>query len=282
MPSRQSRGPRSRPAPRAAVTGARLAARDAAVLEQASIPRGRRRRHASQGDPQDPGFFQGVILIRILIAEDEERISRFIEKGLRAAGYAPTVVADGVTAVDYASSGEFDLLLLDIGIPRLDGFAVLAALRHGQVQLPVIILTARSSSTDTVAALEGGADDYIVKPFHFEELVARIRARTRKGDTGDVLAGSVLRYGPLELNLLSRTVSVEGRLVELSTREFALVEMFLLHPGQVLSRQQLLSHVWGYDFDGTSNVVDVYVRQLRMKIGADRILTTRGAGYRLG
>ncbi len=204
-------------------------------------------------------------MIRILIAEDEERISRFIEKGLRAAGYAPTVVADGVTAVDYAASGEFDLLLLDIGLPRLDGFAVLAALRHGQVGIPVIFLTARGSSADTVAALEGGADDYIVKPFHFEELVARIRARTRKGDTGDPLAGSVMRYGPLELNLLTRTVSVDGRMVELSAREFALVEMFLLHPGQVLSRQQLLSHVWGYDFDGTSNVVDVYVRQLRMK-----------------
>ncbi|MFE4227963.1 response regulator transcription factor [Arthrobacter sp. NPDC056886] len=220
-------------------------------------------------------------MIRILIAEDEERISRFIEKGLRAAGYAPTVVADGVTAVDYASSGEFDLLLLDIGLPRLDGYAVLAALRRSQVGIPVIFLTARGSSTDTVAALEGGADDYIVKPFHFEELVARIRARIRKGDTGDVLAGSVMRYGPLELNLLTRTVSVDGRVVELSAREFALVEMFLLHPGQVLSRQQLLSHVWGYDFDGTSNVVDVYVRQLRMKLGADRILTTRGAGYRL-
>lgn len=223
-------------------------------------------------------------MIRILIAEDEERISRFIEKGLRAAGYAPTVVADGVMAVDYAASGEFDLLLLDIGLPRLDGFAVLAALRHGQVGIPVIFLTARGSSSDTVAALEGGADDYIVKPFHFEELVARIRARTRlrTNDTGDPLAGSIMRYGPLELNLLTRTVSVDGRMVELSAREFALVEMFLLHPGQVLSRQQLLSHVWGYDFDGTSNVVDVYVRQLRIKIGANHILTTRGAGYRLG
>ena len=220
-------------------------------------------------------------MTRILIAEDEERISRFIEKGLRAAGYVPTVVADGVTAVDYASSGEFDLLLLDIGLPRLDGYAVLATLRRGQVGIPVIFLTARGSSSDTVAALEGGADDYIVKPFHFEELVARIKARIRKSDTGDVLAGSVMRYGHLELNLLTHSVSVDGRMVELSAREFALVEMFLLHPGQVLSRQQLLSHVWGYDFDGTSNVVDVYVRQLRMKLGADRILTTRGAGYRL-
>lgn len=221
-------------------------------------------------------------MIRILIAEDEERISRFIEKGLRAAGFAPTVVADGVTAVDYATSGDFDLLLLDVGLPRLDGFAVLSVLRAAKVQIPVIFLTARSSTTDTVTALEGGADDYMVKPFRFEELVARIRARLRPGDNGDPGVGNVLRYGALELNLHTRTVSIGDKTVELSAREFALVEMFLLHPGQVLSRQQLLSRVWGYDFDGTSNVVDVYVRQLRRKLGADRIVTTRGAGYRLG
>lgn len=229
-----------------------------------------------------PGLSLGFTVIRILIAEDEERISRFIEKGLRAEGYDPTVVADGVKAVDYASSGEFDLLLLDVGLPRLDGFAVLSVLRSAQVHIPVIFLTARGSAADTVAALEGGADDYMVKPFRFEELVARIRARLRPGENGDPPAGNVLRYGALELNLHTRTVSVGDRTVELSAREFALVEMFLLHPGQVLSRQQLLSRVWGYDFDGTSNVVDVYVRQLRLKLGADHIVTTRGAGYRLG
>jgi DNA-binding response OmpR family regulator len=220
-------------------------------------------------------------VIRILIAEDEERISRFIEKGLRAAGYAPTVVADGVTAVDYASSGEFDLLLLDVGLPRLDGFTVLSVLRSAQVGLPIIFLTARNSAADTVAALEGGADDYMVKPFRFEELVARIRLRVRNGDNDDPLAGNTVRYGVLELNLHTRTLKVGERTVDLSAREFALAEMFMHHPGQILSRQQLLSHVWGYDFDGTSNVVDVYVRQLRQKIGADRIVTTRGAGYRL-
>ena len=224
---------------------------------------------------------QGVTVIRILIAEDEERISRFIEKGLRAAGFAPTVVADGITAVDYASSGEFDLLLLDVGLPRLDGFTVLSTLRQAQIGIPVIFLTARGSAADTVAALEGGADDYMVKPFRFEELVARIRARLRPGEN-DPPVGNVLRYGALELNLHTRTVSIGDKTVELSAREFALVEMFLLHPGQVLSRQQLLSRVWGYDFDGTSNVVDVYVRQLRRKLGADHIVTTRGAGYRLG
>lgn len=220
-------------------------------------------------------------MIRILIAEDEERISRFIEKGLRAAGFAPTVVADGVTAVDYASSGEFDLLLLDVGLPRLDGFTVLSVLRSAQVGIPVIFLTARGSAADTVAALEGGADDYMVKPFRFEELVARIRIRLRNGDNDDPPAGHIIRYGTLELNLHTRTLRVGDRAVDLSAREFALAEMFLHHPGQILSRQQLLSHVWGYDFDGTSNVVDVYVRQLRQKIGADRIVTARGAGYRL-
>lgn len=236
----------------------------------------------STGRLPGPGLFQGVTVIRILIAEDEERISHFIEKGLRAAGYAPTVVADGVKAVDYASSGDFDLLLLDVGLPRLDGFTVLSVLRSAQVHIPVIFLTARGSAADTVAALEGGADDYMVKPFRFEELVARIRARLRPGENGDPPAGNVLRYGALELNLHTRTVSIGDKTVELSAREFALVEMFLLHPGQVLSRQQLLSRVWGYDFDGTSNVVDVYVRQLRLKLGADHIVTTRGAGYRLG
>lgn len=221
-------------------------------------------------------------MIRILIAEDDERMSRFIEEGLRAAGYDPSVVVDGVTAVDLAASGEFDLLLLAAGLRRLDGFTVLAALRQGQAGIPVIFLTAPRSPADTLAALEGGADDCIVKPFPLEELEARVRARLRTADTGGPLAGSIMRYGPLELNLHALTVSVDGRTVELSAREFALVEMFLLHPGQVLSRQQLLSHVWGRDFDGTSNVVDVHVRQLQLKIGADRILTARDAGYRLG
>ncbi|MEN3343985.1 MAG: two-component system, OmpR family, response regulator QseB [Arthrobacter sp.] len=221
-------------------------------------------------------------MIRILIAEDEERISRFIEKGLRAAGFAPTVVADGVKAVDYASSGDFDLLLLDVGLPRLDGFTVLSVLRQSQVGIPVIILTARGSAADTVAGLEGGADDYMVKPFRFEELLARIKLRLRPADNNDPPGGNIIRHGALELNLRTRTVRVGDKVIDLSAREFALVETFLHHPGQVLSRQQLLSHVWGYDFDGTSNVVDVYVSQLRQKIGAERIVTTRGAGYRLG
>jgi len=215
---------------------------------------------------------------RILIAEDEPRIATFIERGLRAHGFTPTIVTDGPSAYDYASSGSFDLLLLDIGLPLLDGFAVLRRLRRDGNSIPVIVLTARSSVEDTVSGLEGGADDYLVKPFHFEELVARIRARLRTGGSAE---SHVLTYGGLTLDLRSRKATVAGREVELTAREFAMVEMFLRNPGQVLSREQVLSHVWGYDFDPGSNVVDVYVRHLRRKLGADRFTTLRRMGYRL-
>ena len=177
------------------------------------------------------------------------------------------------------SVGGHDLLVLDVGLPLMDGFAVLRRLREGRNAIPVIILTARDSVTDTVAGLEGGADDYMAKPFRFEELLARIRLRL-KTDTR-APESTVLRYGDLALDLRSRRAAVGSRTVELSAREFALAEMFLRNPGQVLSREQLLSHVWGYDFDPGSNVVDVYVRYLRKKLGADRIETMRGAGYRL-
>jgi two-component system copper resistance phosphate regulon response regulator CusR len=202
-----------------------------------------------------------------------------VEKGLRAAGFQPTVVADGQQAYDFAMSGRYDLLLLDIGLPLMDGFTVLRRLREASSHIPVVVLTARSSVTDTVAALEGGADDYMAKPFRFEELLARVRLRLRT-DTG-VAESTVLRSGDLGLDLRTRRAAVRNRTVDLSAREFALAEMFLRHAGQVLSREQLLSHVWGYDFDPGSNVVDVYVRYLRRKIGRDRIETVRGSGYRL-
>jgi DNA-binding response OmpR family regulator len=218
---------------------------------------------------------------QILIAEDEERISSFIAKGLRAAGYAPTAVGTGREAFDHARTGEFDLLVLDIGLPDQDGFTVLRRLREKRITLPVIILTARTSVTDTVAGLEGGADDYMPKPFRFEELLARIRLRLRQDvdqSPGDV---TVLTHGGLALDLRTRQIRVDGRDVDLSAREFALAETFLRHPGQVLSREQLLSQVWGYDFDPGSNVVDVYVRYLRNKVGAEHVSTVRGMGYRL-
>ena len=214
----------------------------------------------------------------ILVAEDEPRIAAFVDKGLRANGFAVTVVGDGVAARDAALAGHHDLLVLDIGLPGLDGFTVLAELRGSGSRMPLIVLTARDGIADTVAGLEGGADDYMAKPFRFEELLARVRIRLR--DT--VPAQSVvLGHGELSLDLRTRVVTVAGKPVELSAREFTLMETFLRHPNQVLSREQLLSRVWGYDFDPGSNVVDVYVRYLRNKIGSDRIATVRGAGYRL-
>ncbi|MEE6282609.1 response regulator transcription factor [Georgenia sunbinii] len=216
---------------------------------------------------------------QILIAEDEIGISSFITKGLRAAGYASTAVTTGREALVLAQGGDFQLLVLDIGLPDIDGFSVLRRLREIGSTMPVIILTARSSVDDTVAGLEGGADDYMPKPFRFEELLARIRLRLRVESSGT--ATTVLSHGDLSLDLRTRHATVAGVEVELSSREFGLAETFLAHPGQVLSREQLLDRVWGYDFDPGSNVVDVYVRYLRKKIGAERIVTVRGMGYRL-
>ena len=215
---------------------------------------------------------------RILIAEDEPRIASFLEKGLRANGFVTAVAGDGDEALARARSGEFDLLILDLGLPGRDGFGVLAELRRHDRRLPVVILTARDSVGDTVAGLEGGADDYVTKPFSFEELLARVRVRLR-GDGAP--EETVLRAGDIALDLRTRRASVDGKTVELTAREFTLAETFLRHPGQVLSREQLLSHVWGYDYDPGSNVVDVYVGYLRRKLGASRIRTVRGMGYRL-
>ncbi|WP_147918580.1 response regulator transcription factor [Ruania zhangjianzhongii] len=216
---------------------------------------------------------------QILIAEDEERIASFVAKGLRSAGYSPTVVPTGTEAIDLASTGEFDLLILDLGLPDRDGFDVLNTIRGQGGTMPVIILTARSSVTDTVTGLESGADDYMAKPFRFEELLARVRLRLRAEPTGE--GSTVLSHDGLSLDLRTRRASVGGREVDLSAREFTLAETFLRSPRQVLSREQLLSRVWGYDFDPGSNVVDVYVRYLRKKLGADRFETVRGMGYRL-
>jgi len=214
----------------------------------------------------------------ILIAEDETRISSFVEKGLRASGYTTMIVANGNDALKLIRGGSFDLLLLDVGLPGLDGFSVLRALRAEGVTTPIIMLTARSAVDDMVTGLDGGANDYIAKPFRFDELLARVRARVRDDDRA---ADPQLEHAGLHLDLHSRRATVEGRLIDLSAREFALAEEFLRHPGQVLSREQLLSRVWGYDFDPGSNVVDVYVRYLRNKLGAARFETVRGMGYRL-
>jgi DNA-binding response OmpR family regulator len=216
---------------------------------------------------------------RILIAEDEPRLSSFLEKGLRAAGYSTTVCDDGVRAAGLARDDEFDLLILDIGLPGQDGFAVLRAIRARGEKLPVLILTARDDIVDTVTGLDSGADDYVTKPFVFEELLARVRARLRAPDQGE--SALELRGGGVRLDVRTRRAEVDGDEVELTAKEFTMLETFLRHPGQVLSREQLLSHVWGYDFDPGSNVVDVYIGYLRRKLGSERFETVRGMGYRL-
>jgi DNA-binding response OmpR family regulator len=217
-------------------------------------------------------------LSRILIAEDEPGIASFLEKGLKAAGHSTLVVEDGPTAASAARDRDFDLMILDLGLPGMDGHDVLSELRGRGERMPVIILTARSGVDDTVAGLEEGADDYVTKPFRFEELLARIKVRLRDPGSAEP---TKLSAGGVVLDLLTRKAQVGDREVELSAREFILAETLLRHPGQVLSRQQLLSNVWGYDFDGGSNVVDVYVGYLRKKLGTDLIETVRGMGYRL-
>ncbi|NRQ50303.1 response regulator transcription factor [Aeromicrobium stalagmiti] len=216
---------------------------------------------------------------RILIVEDEERISSFVAKGLKAEGFTPTVVADGVTGLDYALTGEFDLMVLDIGLPGMDGFAILERVKVDRPALPVIVLTARDSVTDTISALEGGAADYMSKPFRFGELLARVRLRLRS--PGEPAPEEDLSAGEVRLDLRRRRAYVGQREVELSARELTLAEVLIRNRGLVLSREQLLSQVWGYDFDPGSNVVDVYVGYLRKKLGADLVTTVRGLGYRV-
>tara|TARA_R110002020_G_scaffold98529_3_gene234425 strand:+ start:41 stop:697 length:657 start_codon:yes stop_codon:yes gene_type:complete len=214
----------------------------------------------------------------ILIADDEARISGFIDEGLRAAGFATSVAKTGPSALSLALTGEFDLLVLDVNLPGMDGFEVLEQLRGSGSRLPVIMLTARVELHDTIAGLEGGADDYLGKPFRFDELLARIRLRMRTDEPAVV---SEMTHKGLTLDIRTRRALVDGRAVELSAREFALAEELIRNAGQVLSREQLLSRVWGYDFDPGSNVADVYVGYLRQKLGSHRIETVRGAGYRL-
>jgi DNA-binding response OmpR family regulator len=214
---------------------------------------------------------------RILIAEDEARIASFLEKGLRANGYTTTVVDNGEDAAVVATDAEFDLLILDLGLPGIDGHEVLRRMRAAGQRMPVLILTARHSVEQTVAGLEGGADDYMTKPFRFEELLARVRARLR--DPG-IAESTRLVAGPIALDLRTRRASIDDHEVDLSAREFLLAETLIRHRGAVLSREQLLSSVWGYDFDPGSNVVDVYVGYLRRKLGRECIETVRGMGYR--
>jgi DNA-binding response OmpR family regulator len=215
---------------------------------------------------------------RVLAVEDEPRFASFLAKGLRASGFTPTLVDDGERASTIACDDHFDLVLLDVGLPKKDGFAVLADIRRRGERLPVIMLTMRDDLVDKVHGLTHGADDYITKPFEFEELLARIHARLqRKAGAQETTVYSV---GNVTLDLRSRRASIAGRNVDLTARQFTMLEVLVRHPDQVLSREQLLSHVWGYDFDPGSNIVDVYVGRLREKLAPDVIETVRGIGYR--
>jgi DNA-binding response OmpR family regulator len=214
---------------------------------------------------------------RILIAEDDPLISSFIDKGLRASGFSTLVASDGEEAEHYGMTGEFDMMILDMGLPERDGLQVLRGLRSHGKQFPIMILTGRPER-DVVTCLEAGADDYMQKPFHFEELLARVRTRLRSTEARD---SSALTVGKVKLDLRTRRVNIGDKVVDLTAREFSLLETLLRHPDQVLSREQLLSQVWGYFFDPTSNLVNVYINALRRKLGNDVIETVRGAGYRL-
>lgn len=222
---------------------------------------------------------------RILIVEDEPRIVSFLRKGLQSNGFTTAVASTAHDAVQMALNYEFDLLILDLGLPDQDGLTVLEQLRGQGEQVPIIILTARDDIDDKVTGLEGGANDYVTKPFRFKELLARIRVQLRNQHSAssklDQRNEMVLQVGDLTLDLRTRQSRIGDRCVELSAREFIMAETFLRCPGQVLSREQLLNHVWGYDYDPGSNIVDVYVGYLRKKLGSDVIETVRGIGYRL-
>lgn len=217
---------------------------------------------------------------RILIAEDEPRISAFLQKGLQAHGFVTQIAEDGQQAIDYAHTETTDLLILDLGLPSKHGIEVIEELRGRGEQFPIIVLTVIQDVQDKVMALEAGADDYVTKPFSLEELIARVRVRLRDRRSPYSFESLTLRAGNLVLDLRQRTVQFRGKTVELSTREFTLLEMFVRQPGRVWSRQELLDHVWGYDYDPGSNIVDVYVGYLRKKVSKGMIKTVRGSGYR--
>jgi DNA-binding response OmpR family regulator len=216
--------------------------------------------------------------VNLLVVEDEARIASFLAKGLRAHGYSVDWVRSGQEALQIATGADIALVILDLGLPDLDGLEVLAGLRARGVTAPVLVLSARGRVVDRVKGLNLGADDYLPKPFAFEELLARVRANLRPHSTAP--AGT-LRAGGICLDLLRREVTVDGRVTSLSDREFSLLKVFLARPGHIVSRQELLSLAWGMDFDSGTNLVDVYVGYLRRKLGGRAIETVRGAGYRL-
>jgi DNA-binding response OmpR family regulator len=221
--------------------------------------------------------------MRILVAEDEKGVAAFLRQGLKEAGYAVDIARDGREALDFLDTVEYDLVVLDIMLPRIDGIAVLRQARSRRMRVPILLLTARDEVSDKVNGLDSGADDYLTKPFAFPELLARIRALLRRPPPE---TGTMLRVEDVEMDVARREVKRGGEGLELSPREFSLLELFMRHPGQVLTRTQISEHVWENSFCTGTNVIDVYVGYLRRKIDAGRsptlIRTVRGVGYRMG
>lgn len=216
----------------------------------------------------------------ILIVEDEAEIAGYLRRGLTFEGYSVEIAADGRQALDIARERPPDLVVLDLMLPGIDGLEVARRLRAAS-DVPIIMLTARDAVPDRVAGLEAGADDYLIKPFAFEELLARIRVQLRRRQREDM--ATVLRYGPLTMDLAAHEVTIGDRRVDLTAKEYDLLELFLRHPQQVLTRDVIYDRVWGYNFGGESNIIEVYVRYLRQKLeaqGEPRLIhTVRGVGY---
>lgn len=218
--------------------------------------------------------------MRLLVVEDEKKVAGFIKKGLEEEGYAVDLACDGETGLAMGLDGVHDLIILDIHLPKMDGLRVLQELRRKKLTTPVLLLTVRAAIEDKVLGLDTGADDYLTKPFAFQELLARVRALLRRG----AATGSpILQVADLTMDPATRSVSRGGEKIELTAKEFALLDYFMRHHGRVLTRTMIAEHVWDYDFDPMTNVIDVYVNYLRKKIdsGRDRKLlhTVRGAGY---
>src|SRR6266581_3220023 len=226
--------------------------------------------------PLGPPGLEGTT-VNVLVVQDEARVASFIKRGLEAEGFAVQTASDGVEGLRLTESSDFDLIILDLILPTMKGEEVLARLRETGSKVPVIVLTAKDAISDRVANLDAGADEYVTKPFSLAELLARVRARLR---VADQTVSTTISQGRVTVDVLAREALIEGRSVELTSREFALLETMMHHPGQVLSQPQLIDQVWGYEHDTRSNVVEVYVGYLRKKLRPDVVETVRGAGYR--